>query len=312
MRWFRHFDGRDLLSAVVVLSIIGLMLYVSGLGSRSPGANLPELVLAELDGAAQARVTATASITSQTTPSQSSQPLRATSRPATAMSSVPAAVATSQAVGAPDRTQSLAAPTAAPAVTSAASLPAPTATVETLLNAVPPSAAEVVRKIASAEAGLRTGQLAARIDVADASSTTVDMAFDLGDGRQPPRLESMTTYLAGGGTRAVERITVGDRTWQREPGGEWLVVSAETGIRARVQPYLPAVDAVSDPVLEGSPERTLIHWHDSTHGSEVTLRVDPSTGIALELQEAASGGPTLTVTYSGWNDPVRIAPPTMG
>lgn len=203
------------------------------------------------------------------------------------------------------------APVSAPTV--ARSLPtsgSPAATEMPGPTAGPPTAAEVLRQVAAAEAALRTGQLEGTIDYGNGTRSSAQVRFDLGADGGVPRLHIVTTYQSASGTQTVERITIGDKAWQRQPGGEWTTIAEQEGAWGQVQTFLPHAASITSAETDSSTGPALLHWYDAVHDADMTLQVDLATGVPRELRQVTRGtGLALTVIYSGWNTPVEINPP---
>jgi hypothetical protein len=163
--------------------------------------------------------------------------------------------------------------------------------------------------VAAAEATLRTGELEATIDYGGGSRAAARVRFDLGDAQHVPRLHMITTYQSATGRQTSERITIGDQSWQRQPDGQWMTVVEQEGAWGQVQNFLPHAAPVTNAEI-ASHDPTILYWYDSGLDADITLRIDPSTGAPHELRQVPRHrGVGLSVTYSGWNNPVDIAPP---
>ena len=78
----------------------------------------------------------------------------------------------------------------------------------------------------------------------------------------------------------------------------------------QLQGYLPNARTITSAILVGGGGVTVLKYDDQERGADSDLSVDPATGVPLQLrQEIRPAGPTLTVTYPGWNVPVVIEPP---
>jgi hypothetical protein len=190
-----------------------------------------------------------------------------------------------------------------PSPTAVPPSPAPTAT--------PPSAAAVRQQVAAAEAALRTGQVDATIEYGTGTRSSATARFDFGDGGRPPRLHLTTVYQAATETQTVERIVIGEQWWQRQPDGSWGMIPPEEGVWGQIQAYLPQVRSVASIEPDtGPPTAPVLRWYDAGRNADVTLTIDPATGVPREMRQVARGsGTTLTAIYSHWNTPVEINPP---
>lgn len=165
-------------------------------------------------------------------------------------------------------------------------------------------AADWVRQVVGAEAGLETGVILARIDYGNGNRAEAVVTFDL----DRNKLFSTTTYTGPNGSDTRERLTLKGQSWERRTEA-WAPVPDEGSVRGRVQAFLPAAVLATDPViLDGEPPVTL-RWHNPTGPGEATLWVDPATGVPLELRRVLPDGVTWEITYQGWNVPVDIPGP---
>lgn len=201
------------------------------------------------------------------------------------------------------RSTAMSVPTAAPS-------PAPT-TVPTTAPPTPAPTTEpamaLLSRAANAEAALRSGRITTATDDGAGTRATATLDFDFGDGTQPPRLHLTTTYASPAGTQSTEQITIGDRAWQRQTNGQW-VPATPLGAFDNVQPYLPRAASVAGAALAG--DGSTLTWYTASRAVDVTLSVDPATGVPLTMQETPrAGGPRRTIAYTAWNTPVAISPP---
>jgi hypothetical protein len=96
-------------------------------------------------------------------------------------------------------------------------------------------------------------------------------------------------------------IVIGDRRWDRLPGGEW-VGSPQTPLRV---PQPSWTTAARNAFATGPAELT---FHDPTLAAWFRLRYDPATGRPLELRMTAAAH-FMTHRYSGFDRPVPVSPP---
>jgi hypothetical protein len=293
--------------ALVVVLLLGLLLASLG-GALSLRASVRHRHPGALGAAPPHTATAVLAAETPLVAAPVAAPLTPTARNATpsaalAAARVPtAAVATSMpapttvvaviSVTTPAATRAGGAPTAPP--TSAPATPAPRA---------------AAQRVGAAEDALRRGQLAAVLDYGNGVRATATLAFDYGDATQPQRLHLTTVYTSPTGSQTTERITIGDRAWDRQPDGRWVVLPEQEGVWGRVQPYLPHADRAPGPTLRTEVGGVSLHWIDDVQ--DVTVLFDPASGIPRELRQVSrANGATLVVTYRGWDTPVDIAPPT--
>jgi len=186
-------------------------------------------------------------------------------------------------------------------------------------------AMEAVRRIAAAETALRTGSFLVTMDYGSGVSSSVTILFAGGDGEQPMRLHTWTTYRAATDTRTVERIALGTLAWERAGNGAWAACRTAPGTAT---PSCSLASTVEDTLWMSWPTRPFspnappgaitregdsLYWYDAEHDADMTLRFEPNTGIPRALRAAMRiNGWTIDVDYPGWNTPVSIAPPVAG
>jgi hypothetical protein len=192
-------------------------------------------------------------------------------------------------------------PTPAPATIAAAQGPGP---------APSTAGADLRPQIAIAEAALVTGSFEYLADYGHGVSAATSLQFDLGADSRPPRLHLVTTYTATTGTRTAEYVTVGDQTWQRTPEGGWRRAAAQPRPIEQVQALLPRVESVPALAPANPDDPALLTGYDRRTDADLVLEVDPVTGTPIQLRRIARAtGLIVTVTYQGWNTPVRIDAP---
>jgi hypothetical protein len=170
------------------------------------------------------------------------------------------------------------------------------------------SAVDLVQRVAAAETALRTVHLEAEVDYGDGDGASATIVADLrGEGR-PARLHFVARTSVGG-AQTSELIMVGERSWQRGPGQQWVAASGVEGAVGQVKVFLPRARAAVDPRVEEEDDQSVLWWTDPARSEEVTLWFDPATGTPLELRRVDSGGAILRVMYLDWNGPVNIAAP---
>ena len=173
-----------------------------------------------------------------------------------------------------------------------------------------PSPITVLQQVAAAEAALRTGQFEAAIDYGNQNRSSAHLRFDLGDDRRAPRLHIVSQYQSASSAHIIERITIGDRSWQREIDGRWTARPAAEGVWDQVVPFLPHAGSVTSAAIAGSGNPLVLRWYDAGRDADITLVVDLASGIPLELRQTSrTTGLVLSVNYRGWNTPVEITPP---
>ena len=120
--------------------------------------------------------------------------------------------------------------------------------------------------------------------------------------RAPDR---MAYRIVGGSVASrvgTEGIVIGDRRWDRLPGGDW-VASTQTPIRV---PQPSWTSAARNAFATGPGELT---FHDPTLAAWFRLRYDPATGRMLELEMTAADH-FMVHRYSGFDRPVPVSPPS--
>jgi hypothetical protein len=168
----------------------------------------------------------------------------------------------------------------------------------------------MLARVAAAEAALRRGQIEATISNADGTGAWAQTRFDLGDATQPPAIHITSIYTGTASVQRVERISIGERSWERSPDGHWSTRPAREGIADQVRVFLPHAETSLDADLEQNSTAVLLRWHKSEPGSDFTLVVDSATGAPRELRQSTPAtGSVRVVTYSLWNTAVDIAPP---
>jgi len=178
-----------------------------------------------------------------------------------------------------------------------------------VLSSGTPSVATVLQQVTKAEKALRTGELQALVDYGQGSRSLARVRFDLGDAEHAPRLHIITTYESANGSQTSERIIIGDQSWQRQPDGRWASVTEEEGVWGQVQTFLPHAAEISNAEIE-SGDPTILQWYEVGRDADVTLQIDPATGIPHELRQVGrTTKMILTVLYNGWNTAVEIMPP---
>lgn len=200
---------------------------------------------------------------------------------------------------------------AAVEATTAVALPgAAAATATRTAPAATPTAAELLRHVAAAEQALRSGLIEATLGYGDGSGATARIRFDIGEGREP-RLQIESTYAGEERPRVVERLTIGERSWEREGQGDWAAREAHEGVTDQINVFLPHAGEVAAAELSTQGGVPALSWYDAARDAEITLTLDAATGIPRELRQVTRAtGASLIVKYSLWNAPVETdAPP---
>lgn len=172
------------------------------------------------------------------------------------------------------------------------------------------AATPISERAMAAEMTLRSGQFEAVLDYGDGSHVFVTMRFDLGDKDRASRAHVVTDYYRGDAHQISERIIIADRTWQRQTNGQWMArTQAQAHVDQQVAAFLPHVPPVAGLQMTGGIP-SIISWYNASRDADVTLDVDPATGIPRYLRQVSRTTSTLlTVTYSGWNTEVSIPSP---
>ncbi len=175
--------------------------------------------------------------------------------------------------------------------------------------AIAPAVVRSPQQIATAIGSFRSGQFETQIAYANGTTSTVSMRFDLGDGAQPARLYSSTTFQGATGGRTAEQIVIGRQVWTRDNGADWVIASTGQPVQEEVGALLPTTSALLTATATGQP--AALRWYDATRDADARLETDPITGTPRRMQQTTRGtGTVLTVVYRGWNTPVEITPPT--
>jgi hypothetical protein len=154
------------------------------------------------------------------------------------------------------------------------------------------------------------GRIEATLADRDGVRSSALVLFDLGDSQRAPRLRITTTYTGTAGAQTIERITIGDQLWQRAPDGSWTTAAAQESVWHSIQPFLPHADAAPQPGSADEAGSTALWWYDAGSDADITLLVDPATGVPQRLRQAVrTTGVVITILYAGWNAPVEIVAP---
>lgn len=234
----------------------------------------------------------------------------ALAQPAASNTAAPAPAATPAPLTPSARPPLAAAPTATTPVFFNAADPTPAPTVAEPAPTAPAPATPLLQQLGEVVAALRAGEIDAELSYMDGSRAYAIVRFDLGDDQRAPRFKITTTYVGTAGTQLVERITIGDRAWQREPNGAWMATEAHETAIEQIQTFLPRLDPALAVTAEEGREVSTLRWYDAGRDADMTLSVDRATGAPRSLQQAArASGSVLTITYKGWNTLVQVAPP---
>jgi hypothetical protein len=169
---------------------------------------------------------------------------------------------------------------------------------------------DMLRQVVVATDRLRTATIDATIDYGRGTRASAQISFDLGAKGEVPRMHMTSIYTGSTSSQKVERITIGEQSWERGPDGHWNERSAHEGIVDQVQLFLPHIDGVTNAEQLNATTLTSLRWYDSSRNADVTIVVDPATGIPRDLRQVTrSDGTILTITYNGWNMPLDISAP---
>lgn len=200
-------------------------------------------------------------------------------------------------------------PSIVPARVPTATLSPPTVTIIPTLSATP-AAPDVLQDVVLAEAALRSGELEAIMELGNGVRSSARVRFDMGSQEQVVRFHMITEYQGAEASQTMERITVGERSWQRNAQGGWDSIAAETGIWDQLQFFLPQSNSATTPRIITKLQDIEISWYDADRDAEITLRVDKATKTPLELRRLTRATKLmLVVTYKGWNTGVNIQGP---
>ncbi len=160
----------------------------------------------------------------------------------------------------------------------------------------PPTATKLVLQATRVFRGLRT--LVIRERLASSPTNVVRTTWELA---APNRL----AYQIAGGPQAV---VLGDRRWDRNPGGKWQA-SSQTPLRQPTPFWKSATDAhvIGTTRVDGR-SAWLVSFYDAQIPAFFTIAVDKKTLHTLDLRMTAAAH-FMHHRYSGFNAPVTIAPP---
>jgi hypothetical protein len=168
----------------------------------------------------------------------------------------------------------------------------------------------LVGKLAAAVAGLRTGQIDAVSAPGQVRRSTARLIFDLGAARNPPRLYFLSTYESGKSSQTVERVSVGNQTWERQTSGAWVAIGLQEAPWGQVQAFVPQAASITGPDGARDGRIAVLRWYDAGIDADSVLQFDYPTGaLQTWLQHTRDTGTSLTVTYTAWNTPVNIPTP---
>jgi hypothetical protein len=206
-----------------------------------------------------------------------------------------------------------------PAAGSGAELPLVDALPAEPLAAAPdaaadtPSIAELLRRIATAEQTLSAGSIEAMLNYSNGSSASAQLRFDIGSTGQKQRFWIRSTYTDTNGSQVIERMTIGDQGWERQPDGRWLVGQPQEAIIDQLRVYLPQSDQITQAEQSSDSDTTTLRWYDASRNADMSLTIDQDTGVPRELRRIVrESGVKLVVVYAQWNAPVDIAAPDEG
>lgn len=164
--------------------------------------------------------------------------------------------------------------------------------------------------VIEAVASMHTGEFEALINYGDGVPTQSEVRFTADSDDDIPRFYIRTIHTSDGETHIFERITIGNRSWQRTHDAGWEYGEAQESAWVQVQQYMPRVNRNLE--IEGfrGPDVAVLRWYDPSFDAEVTLFFDPETGeLEQQRQVTRSTGVARTINYVGWNNKVEIAPP---
>jgi hypothetical protein len=196
------------------------------------------------------------------------------------------------------------APTQAPTGTPAVA-PSPTAQAS--------QAGDALKKLAAAESALHSGSLTASVggsQGSQGSNSTAEVRFDLGGNGRSPRYYLKTEYKGDQASQVVEYIMIGEQSWQRSDGGKWVEGPPQEAPWGQVQSFLPGAAAVANASLDSAGEHSTLRWYDAGQDSDVSVQLDPATGVPLTMERVSRKTQSLLkITYTSWNQQVTIKPP---
>lgn len=124
------------------------------------------------------------------------------------------------------------------------------------------------------------------------------------------RMQHVSTYPGQNGIQTVERIVIGRLAWQKTADGNWGEIAEQEGVWGQIQNYLPRIATADKLYPIDSPAPGVVSWHDVARDTDVTLFVDPETGVPTKMEQRSRGtGTVAVITYLSWSEPVTIEPP---
>jgi hypothetical protein len=283
-----------LLASVVTAAAVGIIVFAFMWWDSSSSPSEP-------------RPTAPAAVVSASTSTATRNPTPVPSLP----TAIPTATSPVGAVGATPTPASMptSTPSTPPVRPTAQVVSQSTPTSQTPTPFAPVATGEpVVQRLAAAEANLRSGRMHIVIEYSGGTQMTAEIVFDL-QHASGPRMRMTSTYTSATNTQTAERILIGAASWERQADGTWLQIQNVEGAWGQLQAYLPHIAAVEN-VDHDSEQEGLLIWYEASRGLEITVRVNPVSGVPeLMRQVSQQAGTVLTVTYTEWNTTVQIEPP---
>jgi hypothetical protein len=166
------------------------------------------------------------------------------------------------------------------------------------------------QRVAALVAALHTGALTATATYADGTRTVVNTRFDFGQARQNPRVWIKTAYRPQDGATAyvTERLLFGTQAWERGANGRWELLATQGHILHEVEALLPDANAITTTTDTDLADE--LRWYDARRDADVTLLLDPGSGLPREMRQATrSTGIQLVIGYEHWNQPISLPQP---
>ena len=168
-----------------------------------------------------------------------------------------------------------------------------------------------VDQVETAIGGLRSGSLTVVIAYVGGTRSIVRSRFILDGARQVRAVHLTTTYQAPTGERTDERIVIGTQTWERQANG-WVAQPNQDGELAQLLAFLPHPGTGVELRASFSAERVVLYYYDPLADADIILVADRTSGRPYTMQQSGRQSRTIsTVTYSDWNMPIEILPPTV-
>lgn len=185
----------------------------------------------------------------------------------------------------------------------------PTAVPGQQVTQLPDRSAITIEQVARAASKLQSGRLIVTIDHGNGTRSTAEVRFNHRNKRQAPRLHISSTSGVGQDITVVDSMSIGDLAWIKV-GGDWRPLEDASSLRATFDEYMPQISEATDIQITRDDKLTALQWLDRERDDFVTLFVDSQTGIPRKMQRLRPAtSRVVTISYAGWNMPVKIVAP---